>query len=203
MTPMPPTSSEIAATVPRSKRKGVLGFHRRLKKRGHVAHAEVFGLVARLQQCLDALLGGVDLSGVFDFDRDAAEIILAEEPHQAGGDRHENDIVLIAAVGRGAFFGHHADDEERHAFHQHVFADRTIAVGKERFRHRAAEHDDGGVVFHVVGVEKLSFGHRPIARRGEVFAGSLHRGLIIDVAETHGGPAVALGQRGFRHWAKP
>ncbi len=100
-------------------------------------------------------------------------------------------------LGDAPFSRHDADDDERHAAHEDVFADRAAAVGKQRFRHRAAEHDDGGILLHVVGVEELPFGHRPIASRGKVFAGALRRSLIIEVAVTHREPAAALGQGGF------
>ena len=82
------------------------------------------------EQRFDARLGRFDVARVFDFDGDAAQVILAEQPHQTGVDRHENDIVLVAAVGRCAFFAHDADDDEGHAAHQDVLADRTAAVGK-------------------------------------------------------------------------
>jgi hypothetical protein len=119
-------------------------------------------------------LGGVDVGGVFDFDGNAAQVILAEEPDQPGLDGHEHDIVLVAAVGRRAFLGHDADYDKRDALHQNVLANRAAAVGEKGFRHRAAEHNDGGVLFHVVGVKKLSLGHRPVARRRKILAGSLH-----------------------------
>ncbi len=86
--------------------------------------------MARAQQRFDALLGCLDVGRICDFDGDAAQIISAEDPDQAGVDRHKDNIVLIAAIGRSAFLGHHADHQKRHVAHQYILADWIAAVGK-------------------------------------------------------------------------
>jgi len=55
-------------------------------------------IVLNSEQVLDALLGSFDINGVGDFDRNTAQVVLTEDPHQPGCDWQEDDVVTLSAL---------------------------------------------------------------------------------------------------------
>ena len=131
ITPMPPTSSEIAAIEP-SRTVSVFCVS--------VAVSRIDAMLRIWKSSVPwrAFSSAVTAScvssiGVHVVHRhgDGAQEALAEQAQAAGGQRHEDDVVGSSPPGEAPFGRHHADDLERHVVEQHVLADRIAAVGKQ------------------------------------------------------------------------
>ena len=149
ITPMPPTSSEIAAIEPEQDGERVLRLGGRLEDRGHVADLEVRAVVPRLQERRDFVLRRVDQGDVVHRHRDGAQEALAEQAQATGRERHEHHVVLVLALRRGAAHRHQADHLEQHVVEHDVLADGIAARRKELVRDGLAEHHHRRVALHV------------------------------------------------------
>ncbi len=149
ITPMPPTSSEIAATSPSSVVKtrggGGGGFQQRaLVDDLKAGFGGVLDSVALLEDLGDLGFGGGErgLGGGLDGDR--VDRAVAREGVLHGGDRGDHDFVEVGdAV--GALGGEHPDDLEVDAVGAHRLP-HGVLPGEQLFGDGLPDHGDARVV---------------------------------------------------------
>ncbi len=168
ITPMPPTSSEIAAIEPEQDRQRVLRFGGGLDDRRHVADLEVDGAVAferaasrprpACRRCAStSSTATVTCAG--SAGRTAA----------AGWSRSGTNTTSSwsCPLGDAPLRRHHADDLEHQVVDQHVLAERVLAVREQRLGDRLPEHRDRCVVALVLFAEEDAARDRPLRAPAE------------------------------------
>ena len=123
MMPMPPTSSDTAATAASSMRQRIGGGGRGVGDLGQIADREILLLIADDPVSLPQQIGhqcdaGLDVFLVGELHENGSDgaisgIVAADHATAAGIEGHEDHVVLILAECRLSLGCHHADDAER------------------------------------------------------------------------------------------
>ncbi len=139
--------------------------------------------MARQEEARRLGLGLIDNVGIVHRNGDGRQIVLTEQAHHAGGDRHEGNIVLVLAPGTRSALLQNAGDLEGGPAEEDILADRAFNIVEQVAGRRCSKHHGPDAPVHIVGGEEGAVFQAALLGNRPVLGGSLDTAAIVIAAD--------------------